>query len=73
MVRGFCAHCGKEIGGYWRPPAWQCVRCRRLYCDRCPRKTVGRWFRKPACPECTIEMRNVSHESLEPRGLPMKH
>jgi len=32
----------------------------RLYCENCPKKTVGRFFKKSICPECRIEMVEVS-------------
>src|SRR3989442_13443327 len=61
LVRGFCTKCGREVGGWFKAPAWQCPRCRGLYCERCPKRTVGRWFKKPVCPECRIELAEVSH------------
>lgn len=39
-----------------KPIAWQCPKCRFLYCPTCPKKTVGRFFKKLVCPECLIEM-----------------
>jgi hypothetical protein len=56
MVRGFCSVCGKEVGGFLKPPAWQCPRCKKIFCaDCCPK--VGLVFKKPACPECGIELK----------------
>jgi len=56
MVRGFCSACGKQVGGFLKPPAWQCPRCGKLFCfDCCPK--VGLIFKKPACPECGIELK----------------
>src|SRR5438445_2480917 len=37
-----------------------CPRCRGL-CERCPKRTVARWFKKPVRPECRIELGEVSH------------
>ena len=56
MPRGFCASCGKQIGGFMKPPSWQCQRCQKVYCSPCSPK-VGLVFKKPACPECGIELR----------------
>lgn len=56
MVRGFCATCGKQVGGFMKPRAWQCQRCRKVYCETCGPK-VGLIFKKPACPECGIELK----------------
>jgi len=55
-VRGYCFQCHKEVGGFFKPPAWQCPGCRKLYCEKCPKKKVGRYFKKLVCPECHIEM-----------------
>lgn len=57
MVRGFCSRCGKQIGGFLRPPLWQCPTCWKIWCERCPKKRVGRLSKKLVCPECGIEMR----------------
>jgi len=55
VVRGFCGVCGKAIGGLLKPTAWQCPRCKKIFCaDCCPK--VGLVFKKPACPECGIEL-----------------
>lgn len=55
MVRGFCSVCGKQVGGFLKPTAWQCPRCKKVFCqDCCPK--VGLVFKKPACPECGIEL-----------------
>ncbi|MDA4121827.1 MAG: hypothetical protein OK456_01450 [Thaumarchaeota archaeon] len=56
MVRGFCFRCHREVGGFLRPTAWQCPSCKRLYCENCPKRKVGRYFKKLACPECHVEM-----------------
>src|SRR5947208_3805887 len=61
LVRGFCTKCGREVGGWFKSPAWQCPRCKGLYCERCPKRTVGRWFKKQVCPECRIELAEVSN------------
>ncbi|MDA4122726.1 MAG: hypothetical protein OK456_06040 [Thaumarchaeota archaeon] len=55
MVRGFCFRCHREVGGF-RKAVWQCPSCHKLYCERCPRRTVGRFLRKLVCPECLVEM-----------------
>ncbi|MDV3244195.1 MAG: hypothetical protein LYZ66_03320 [Nitrososphaerales archaeon] len=56
MVRGYCSRCNIAVGGFGRPPAWQCPTCWKLFClDCCPGR-VGRWFKKPVCPECKIEL-----------------
>jgi hypothetical protein len=57
LKRGFCFKCGKEIGGLFKPPAWRCSVCQHLYCERCAKDRVGLLFKKPACPECRIELR----------------
>jgi len=57
MRRGFCFKCGKEIGGFLRPPSWRCAGCGHLYCERCAKERVGLVFKKPACPECKVEMK----------------
>ncbi|MGA2309383.1 MAG: hypothetical protein ABSG57_07535 [Candidatus Bathyarchaeia archaeon] len=54
MVRGFCGKCGKEIGGFMKPAAWQCPSCKKVYCEACCPK-VGLVFKKPACPNCGVE------------------
>lgn len=57
MVRGFCSRCHKEVGSFFRP-LWQCPECRKIFCEECPKKRVGWWgFKKPACPDCMIEMK----------------
>ena len=56
MVRGFCFRCRKEVGGVFKPQAWRCATCRRLYCDRCAKDRVGLIFKKPVCPDCRIEL-----------------
>ena len=35
---------------------WQCPTCRKLFCLDCCPERVGRWFKKPVCPECKIEL-----------------
>ncbi|HVP22579.1 MAG TPA: hypothetical protein VMS77_01550 [Conexivisphaerales archaeon] len=55
MVRGFCSKCGRQVGGFGKPAAWQCPRCEKLFCADCGPK-VGLVFKKPACPDCGIEM-----------------
>jgi len=55
VVRGFCSSCGKPIGGFLRDSAWQCPRCKKIFCTACCPK-VGFVFKKPACPECGIEL-----------------
>ena len=56
MVRGFCSVCSKEVGGIFKPTAWQCDRCRKVFCQNCGPK-VGLLFKKPACPDCGIELK----------------
>lgn len=56
MPRGFCAKCGREVGSFPKPAAWQCPRCQRVFCQACCPK-VGVVFKKPACPDCGIELR----------------
>jgi hypothetical protein len=56
MVSGFCSRCRKEIGGFLRPPLWQCPTCRKIWCENCPKKKVGRLFKKLVCPDCRIQM-----------------
>ena len=56
MVSGFCSKCGSQIGGFLRPPLWQCPTCRKIWCEKCPKQRVGRVFKKPVCPHCQIEM-----------------
>jgi hypothetical protein len=48
--------CRTAVGGFRRPIAWQCHRCRNLYCEKCCRRKVGLIFKKPVCPECGIEL-----------------
>jgi hypothetical protein len=56
MIRGYCARCRTAVGGFRRPVAWQCHKCRSLYCERCCKKKVGWIIKKPVCPECGIEL-----------------
>ena len=56
MTRGFCGSCGKKIGGMFQQAAWQCPSCRKVYCNSCCPK-VGLIFKKPACPNCGVELR----------------
>ncbi|MDG6978817.1 MAG: hypothetical protein JRN58_07030 [Nitrososphaerota archaeon] len=57
MVRALCARCHKQVGGLLRA-LWQCPECRKVFCEDCPTRWLGFWgFRKPACPDCSIEMR----------------
>jgi hypothetical protein len=56
IVSGFCAKCRKEIGGFLRPPLWQCPTCRKIWCEKCPKQQIGRVFKKLVCPECGIQM-----------------
>jgi hypothetical protein len=58
LRRGLCFRCGREIGGFFRPPAWRCAVCQHLYCEGCAKKKVGLIFKKPTCPECKIELRD---------------
>lgn len=64
MVRGLCSACGKELGGLFKPSPWQCPKCKSLYCERCPKKKVGWPFKKPICPECSIELKEGGLESF---------
>ncbi|MGA2664764.1 MAG: hypothetical protein ABSF83_07455 [Nitrososphaerales archaeon] len=57
MVRGFCFQRNRDVGGFRGRVRWQCPSCRKLYCERCPKKKAGqRFFRKLVCPECRLEM-----------------
>jgi hypothetical protein len=56
LVRGYCIQCNRQVGGFRGRIAWQCPGCRKLYCDTCPKRKVGRFFKKLVCPECRIEM-----------------
>jgi len=56
LTRGFCFRCGREIGSIFKPTAWRCYTCQHLYCERCAKDRVGFLFKKPACPECGIEL-----------------
>lgn len=56
MPRGFCGTCGKQVGGFLKPTAWQCPRCKKVFCEDCCPK-VGLVFKKPACPDCGIELK----------------
>ena len=56
MVRGFCSRCGKQVGGPFKPKAWQCAKCRAVFCDDCPNEKIGWLSKKPVCPVCRIEM-----------------
>lgn len=55
MARGICASCGKQLGGFMGPKAWECPGCRKFYCDSCGPK-VGLVFKKPTCPSCGREL-----------------
>jgi len=65
MVTGFCAKCGSEIGGFMRPPLWQCPTCRKIWCEKCPKYRIGRVFKKLVCPECMIEMQEGGLTSVK--------
>ena len=65
MVSGFCFRCKKEIGGFLRPPLWQCPTCRKIWCDNCPKNKVGRWFKKLVCPDCRIQMQEGGLASVK--------
>lgn len=56
VPRGFCAKCGREVGSFLKPTGWQCPRCQKVFCEACCPK-VGLLFKKPACPDCGIELR----------------
>lgn len=56
MARGICARCGKTVGSFMQPSGWQCPRCLRVFCESCCPK-VGFLIKKPACPDCGIELR----------------
>ena len=47
-----------------KPTPWQCPKCRSLFCAACPKKTVGRLFKKPMCPECNIELKEGGLENF---------
>ena len=55
MIRGFCAS-RRKVGSLFKPKAWQCPTCSKLYCTRCCPK-VGLFFKKPACPNCLMELK----------------
>ncbi len=65
MVSGFCSKCRKEIGGFLRPPLWQCPTCRKIWCEKCPKERVGRVWKKLVCPECGIEMQEGGLASVK--------
>ncbi len=65
LVSGYCSRCGAEIGGFLRPPLWQCPTCRRIWCERCPKDRIGIMFRKYVCPECHIEMQEGGISSVK--------
>jgi len=55
MVKGFCSKCGKEVGGFLKPPGYQCPSCKKIFCkDCCP--TRGLISKKPYCPDCGVEL-----------------
>jgi hypothetical protein len=56
LVRGYCIQCNRQVGGFRGRIVWQCPGCRKLYCETCPKRKVGRFFKKLVCPECRIEM-----------------
>lgn len=40
-----------------RPVLWQCPKCRMVLCPDClPGRKVGLIFKKPVCPDCSIEL-----------------
>jgi len=55
MVKGFCSVCGKEIGTFFGPKSYQCRGCLKIFCFNCSKK-IGLVFKKPACPNCGIEL-----------------
>ncbi|MDG7006891.1 MAG: hypothetical protein JRN06_01455 [Nitrososphaerota archaeon] len=56
-MRGYCSECGRQVGGAFRPLLWQCPKCRMILCEDCtPEKRVGLILKKPACPECLLEL-----------------
>ncbi|MEO0242712.1 MAG: hypothetical protein ABIM42_06740 [candidate division WOR-3 bacterium] len=55
LGRYYAFYRGKQIGEFLRPTAWQCPRCKRIFCgDCCPE--IGLIFKKPICPECKVEL-----------------
>ena len=67
MVRGLCSVCGRQVGGLFKAVPWQCPKCRSLFCEACPKKKVGRWFKKPFCPNCDIELTEYGLEGFGKR------
>ena len=59
MTRGYCATCGKQIGGFLKPASWLCERCQKVYCAPSSPK-VGLVLKKPASPQCGIEHKRLS-------------
>ena len=55
MGKGFCAGCGKEVGGFLGPKAFQCPGCKKMYCKDCGPKT-GLIFKSPTCPTCGVKL-----------------
>jgi len=64
LVRGLCSVCSKEVGGLLKSKPWQCPKCRSLFCRDCPKKEVGRLFKKPMCPNCSIELKEGGLENF---------
>ena len=57
MVSGLCNSCHRQIGGRFAANVlWQCPTCRKIWCEHCAKKTIGRVFKKRLCPEDLIEM-----------------
>jgi predicted RNA-binding Zn-ribbon protein involved in translation (DUF1610 family) len=53
MVKGFCASCGKEVGGFLNPPGFQCPGCKKVFCRDCSPER-GFLIKKPYCPDCGV-------------------
>jgi len=52
VVRGVCCICGRNIGGFTDPKAWECDGCHHIYCKKCVPKRKGIISDKPVCPKC---------------------
>ena len=52
MVKGICCVCGRNVGGFTDPKAWECDGCKRIYCKKCAPKRKGILSDKPVCFKC---------------------
>ena len=55
---GFCSVCKKEIGGIFKPSAYQCPGCKKLFCKDCAPRS-GMIIKKPCCPECGVQLKRI--------------